>query len=87
MNNIDITKYKQLIAENEELKKGVMLKCPQCGEVYLNRVGCELYEENQKYEQCIHEIENVLKEYNPLFTNPPLYMIDKIIKKAKGKGN
>ena len=34
----------QLKAENEELKKTVMQKCPQCGEIYLNPIGAKLYE-------------------------------------------
>ena len=37
--------YDQLKAENEELKNTIMQKCPQCGEVYLNPIGCELYEQ------------------------------------------
>ena len=32
----------------KQLNNTVMQKCPQCGEVYLNPVGCELHEENQQ---------------------------------------
>lgn len=32
----------------KQLKDSVMQKCPQCGETYLNPVGCELHEENQQ---------------------------------------
>lgn len=32
----------------KQLKDSVVQKCPQCGEVYLNPVGCELHEENQQ---------------------------------------
>ena len=41
-------KYKAKEQECEELKNAVMQECPQCGEIYLNPVGCELYEENQQ---------------------------------------
>lgn len=34
----------QLKAENDELRKTVMQKCPQCGEIYLNPIGAKLYE-------------------------------------------
>ena len=39
-------RYDQLKVENGGLKKNVMLKCPQCGEIYLSPIGCELYDEN-----------------------------------------
>lgn len=32
----------------KQLNNTVMQECPQCGEVYLNPVGCELHEENQQ---------------------------------------
>ena len=34
----------QLKAENDELRKTVMQKCPQCGEIYLNPIGAKLHE-------------------------------------------
>lgn len=45
--------------ECEELKKTVMLKCPQCGEVYLNPIGSELYEENVQLKQTLTEIKKI----------------------------
>ena len=45
--------------ECEELKKGVLEQCPNCGEKYLNRIGAELLEENTKLKQ---EVRN-LKEW------------------------
>lgn len=44
-------RYDQLKVENGGLKNAVMLKCPQCGEVYLNPMGCELYEENEELKE------------------------------------
>lgn len=52
----------QLKVDNEELKKGIVLECPQCGGTYLNKIGCELYEEKQKYKQCLDEIEKLIDE-------------------------
>lgn len=45
--------------ECEELKKGVIKQCPNCGEQYLNQIGAELFEENTRLKEIINEI----KEY------------------------
>ena len=43
--DFEVQKKECLEQEYEELKNTVMQKCPQCGEVYLNPIGCELYEQ------------------------------------------
>ena len=40
----------------KQLNNTVMQKCPQCGEIYLNPVGCELYEENQQLKTELEQI-------------------------------
>lgn len=49
----------QLKGENEELKKTIMYKCPQCGEEYLSPIGASLYEENEKLKQTLTEIKEI----------------------------
>ena len=44
----------QLKVENEEFKKTVLKKCPQCGEEYLTPKGAELYDENNLLKQTLH---------------------------------
>ena len=55
-----IQQLDQLKAENEELKKTVIQKCPQCGEIYLNPIGAKLYE-------TLTEIKEIA-EINPINT-------------------
>ena len=58
--------YKQLKhkeQECEELKKTIMYKCPQCGEVYLSPIGASLYEENNKLKQTLTEIKEIAEPY------------------------
>ena len=58
--------YKQLKhkeQECEELKKTIMYKCPQCGEVYLSPIGASLYEENKKLKQTLTEIKEITEPY------------------------
>lgn len=43
--DFEVQKKECLEQECEEFKNTVMKKCPQCGEVYLNPIGCELYEQ------------------------------------------
>lgn len=47
--------------ECEELKKGVLERCPNCGEEYLNPVGTELYEENERYKHTLDILEDVCR--------------------------
>ena len=56
--------------ECEELKKTIMYKCPQCGEVYLSPIGASLYEENKKLKQTLAEIKEITKNmmYSTYFT-------------------
>ena len=49
--------------ECEELKKTIMYKCPQCGEVYLSPIGASLYEENKKLKQTLTEIKEITEPY------------------------
>ena len=49
--------------ECEELKKTIMYKCPQCGEVYLSPIGASLYEENKKLKQTLAEIKEITEPY------------------------
>lgn len=46
--------------ECEELKKGVLERCPNCGEEYLNPVGTELYEELNELKREKAEIKKYL---------------------------
>lgn len=56
----------QLKAENEKLKNTIMQKCPQCGEVYLNPIGCELYEQIDQLKAKNKELEEANDEKNEL---------------------
>lgn len=49
----------QFKVENEELKKNIMYKCPQCGDEYLSPIGASLYEENNKLKQILTEIKEI----------------------------
>lgn len=46
----------------KQLNNTVMQKCPQCGDVYLNPVGCELHEENQQLKAENKELKEELEE-------------------------
>ena len=51
----------QFKEENDELKRTIMYKCPQCGDEYLSPIGASLYEENNKLKQTLAEIKEIAK--------------------------
>ena len=62
--------YKQLKVkeqECEELKKTVMYKCPQCGEVYLSPIGSSLYEENNQLKADNEMLRDELRFYKDFY--------------------
>lgn len=70
--------------ECEELKKGVLKQCPNCGEKYLNKIGAELYEENERLKQALDEIEKITSkhyisedDYNKIYNNKWVYAFSK----------
>ena len=52
----------------KQLKDSVMKKCPQCGEIYLNPIGCELYEQLDQLKKENEDLkkwkENVIDLFN-----------------------
>ena len=51
----------------KQLKDSVMKKCPQCGEVYLNSMGCELYRQLDLLKSENEDLENQLKREKEKF--------------------
>ena len=48
----------KLKEDNEELRKNILLKCPNCGEEYLSPEGAALYEENTNLKKRLRDVEN-----------------------------
>ena len=57
--NCNLLKTKE--QECEELKNTVMQRCPQCGDVYLNPIGCELYEQLDQLESENEELKKIIE--------------------------
>ena len=69
--------YDRLKAENEELKNAVMLKCPQCGEVYLNPIGAKLYETLTEIKEIAEDVIKNVSER--CIETTPMYGVHKQI--------
>ena len=50
--------------ENNDLRKTILQKCPQCGESYLSPKGAELYDENYELKASLKQIQDITKQYN-----------------------
>lgn len=53
--------------ECEELKKGVIKQCPNCGEQYLNQIGAELYEECEELKKQLEQQEALTETYKACY--------------------
>ena len=53
--------------ECEELKKGVIEQCPNCGEQYLNQIGAELYEECEALKKQLKQQEALTETYKACY--------------------
>lgn len=53
--------------ECEELKKGVIKQCPNCGEQYLNHIGAKLYEENEALKKQLEQQEALTETYKTCY--------------------
>ena len=53
--------------ECEELKKGVIKQCPNCGEQYLNQIGAELYEKCEALKKQLEQQEALTETYKTCY--------------------
>lgn len=53
--------------ECEELKKGVIKQCPNCGEQFLSHIGAKLYEENEALKKQLEQQEALTETYKACY--------------------
>ena len=67
----------KLKEDNEELRKNILLKCPNCGEEYLSPEGAALYEENTNLKERIkgeiHLVNNYKEDFAKQFKQAEKY--------------
>ena len=66
--------------ECEELKKGVIKQCPNCGEQYLNQIGAELYEECEALKKQLEQQEALTETYKTCYRAKHNDVKDKLIR-------
>ena len=66
--------------ECEELKKGVLEQCPNCGEQYLNQIGAELYEKCEELKKQLEQHEALTETYKACYRAKHNDVKDELIK-------
>ena len=66
--------------ECEELKKGVIKQCPNCGEQYLNQIGAELYEECEALKKQLEQQKALTETYKACYRAKHNDVKDKLIR-------
>mgnify|MGYP007123285039 CR=1 FL=1 len=66
--------------ECEELKKGVIKQCPNCGEQYLNQIGAELYEECEALKKQLEQQEALTETYKTCYRGKHNDVKDELIR-------